>query len=34
MRALDPLLVIPGHGDRTDRGLLDHTLELVRGARR
>ncbi len=33
MRALLPLqpdVVIPGHGDRTDPGLLEHTLRLVR----
>lgn len=29
MRALDPRLVVPGHGDRTDPGLLDHTLAIL-----
>ncbi len=34
MQALHPDVVVPGHGDRTDPGLLEHTLELVRGVQR
>ena len=29
LMALQPKIVIPGHGDRTDRDLLEHTLSLV-----
>lgn len=29
MQKLGAEIVIPGHGDRTDPGLLDHTLELL-----
>jgi glyoxylase-like metal-dependent hydrolase (beta-lactamase superfamily II) len=34
MRALRPRIVVPGHGDRTDPALIDHTLELLRGLQR
>jgi glyoxylase-like metal-dependent hydrolase (beta-lactamase superfamily II) len=34
LRGLDATLIIPGHGDRTDPGLLEHTIRLVRGAPR
>lgn len=30
LRELNPRIVIPGHGDRLDPGLLDHTLDLLR----
>ncbi len=29
MQALEARIVIPGHGDRTDAGLLDHTLAVL-----
>lgn len=29
LQALAPSIVIPGHGDRTDPGLLDHTLRVL-----
>lgn len=29
MQKLDPLIVVPGHGDRLDPGLLQHTLDLL-----
>lgn len=29
VRALEPRILVPGHGDRTDPGLLDHTLALL-----
>jgi glyoxylase-like metal-dependent hydrolase (beta-lactamase superfamily II)/peptidoglycan/xylan/chitin deacetylase (PgdA/CDA1 family) len=30
VRSLRPEILVPGHGDRTDPGLLDHTIELLR----
>lgn len=34
LRDLPAAHVVPGHGDRTDRGLFDHTLKLLREATR
>jgi len=31
LRQFDAELVIPGHGDRTDPGLIDYTVRLLRG---
>ena len=31
LRRFDAELIVPGHGDRLDPGLLDHTIELLAG---
>jgi glyoxylase-like metal-dependent hydrolase (beta-lactamase superfamily II) len=32
LRVFDADLVVPGHGDRMDPGLIDHTLEILAGS--